>query len=286
MKQQLRQACYSQYQEHDESKLSQITKHVIHYQVKVNGNRELRRTTDILVSIREPVARFESWFRNQSPHNCNRQLANLKVMGAKGKCTTRRKAFKYPRSFQRRFWYDCFPHVNDMALALHPTHPSYGINATNITDCHDLVYNAFQELGMGAYGHLSAGYRWYSKQAKMKEHNKTIWAVRTENLWQDIKDIDRALGGSGEDFHHIEGIKESHGSELFKDQTGLDDSHRIYVCCQLRPDIEAYRVIVDRAANLNASEKLHTYQQTWQKCNVTSWGMLDSVCDSFYTQNS
>jgi hypothetical protein len=253
-----------------ESKLSSLTNGIHHNQKRY---RRVQRaiTTDFMFAIREPVSRFESWFRNQSPHNC---IDSKK----ENKCKRRREAMiQNPNSHPRRFFYDCFQKVEEMAQALDPTYV-YGNQIMNVSDCRALLREAFEIVGVSKnYGHLSAGYRFYTQQAQLEKHNKTVWAIRTEYLWQDVRRIDQAVGGTG-DFGHLEGVKNSHFSERFPDKTGLSESSSHLVCCALWPEMLAYRDIVERAANLNTTEKRETYQLTWHRCNVTSWEILEERC--------
>ena len=263
------------FDQHGESQISKVTKRSLHYEKRVLTNEELQETTDMLFSIREPLARFESWFRFMSPHNC---ISRVTL----SPCLVRNRAMRDPKSWSKRFFYNCFQHLEDIGFALDPVNPVYGANVTDPSDCAALLHDGFERVGLGNSGVLTAGYRYYVQKAQLHKgvHKQRVWATRTEHLWDDLKEINRAFGGDDNEFDHVDGAKETRNSELHKDKSGLSKIHQIYVCCALLPDMQAYRVIVEQAENLNASEKVATYQLTWQKCNVTSWETLEERCDS------
>jgi hypothetical protein len=203
--------------------------------------------TDFMFAIREPVSRFKSWFQNQSPHNCIEGNRN-------NKCKGKREAMIQPNLFPRRLFYDCFQKVEEMVWALDPTYV-YGNQITNVSDCRALFWGAFETVGVSDYGHLSAGYHFYTQQVQLKKHNKTIWAIRTEYLWQDVQRVNQAVGGTG-DFGHLEGTKNSHFSEQFPDKSGLSESSSRLVCCALRPEMLAYQDIVE----------------SWESCEFECYG--------------
>lgn len=217
------------------------------------------------------------------------------------------KAWHNPDSFDRKFFYDCFPTLERLTLSLNPqqnspiilqkllkTHVNY--TATMAYDhkdgCNPLSLQAFEqataETAEGDYGHLTAGHRYYSQLAGFPTTNKTVWVLRTEHMWEDIVTVEKALGGNPEEsLGKVMGSQFSHGSETYKKSSSsvIRPADRIYVCCALWPDMEAYWAIVERAVNLSPSQKQRTYQTTWDQCgdNITNWNELKSQCDSLET---
>jgi hypothetical protein len=290
--------------------------YVLHFRTKKQGSKEnalskrvqgvahlstssgipIDDATDLLFTIREPISRFESWFQFQSPHNCVEG-----VILRNSNCRAKHKSESDPKSFERRFYYNCFPTVEDMAQGLDPTYSMY----RNRTDCTSLLRDAFETVGGGSdYSHLAAGYRFYRNKVhppmmggggggEDDNHNNNnnskrqqrIWAIRMEYFWQDVEYIEHAMGGS-EDFSFLEGTKYkyTHGSEHYRDKSGiLEGVSTRRVCCALWPEMVAYRDIVENAENLNDAEKRETYQLTWKKCQVSSWEMLGNVCSQLET---
>ena len=267
-----RKECAQNFKNTTESEFSKHVRGIVHY--KDHWGVSIEQATDVLFSIREPIGRFESWFGHRNPFHCK-------------KCTEKRlaimKAQKNPNAFSKRFFQDCFVTVDQMARGLNPNDSTLNTSLMiiNRTDCYMLLQNAFKKVGMSEYGHLSAGYRFYRQKASMHRptifRNKKVWVARTEYLWQDAENIDKELGGTGA-FGKFAGAKMTHGSEHYADKTGIHPSNVFRVCCALQPEIGAYRDIVDRAVNLNPTEKIQTYQMTWNRCNVSSWEMLETKC--------
>merc|ERR1711957_406483 len=179
---------------------------------------------------------------------------------------------------------------------------------TNVTttDCRALAKDAFASNGIATnYSHLAAGYRHYRMLAqeitKHKKKDVAWWSVRTEHLWNDMKYIDVALGGDGYFGTDLDQLTQTHGSERWKKEGNGDgdgmgnnnnsnsnsnsnvvmsDKSIIYVCCALRKEFQAYRDIVEYSANLNSTDKLETYQLSWDRCNVIDWEDLENRCNN------
>ena len=118
-----------------ESVLSQRTLGITHHRIsKPTAKEQTNFITDYLFTVREPIGRFESWFKSSSPHNCDYE----KFGHSNEKCIVKSRAETKPNSFPLRFFYNCFHVVNDMALALDPNY--YRMLETtklppNTTDC-------------------------------------------------------------------------------------------------------------------------------------------------------
>lgn len=286
--------------------LSKQTKGVIH--LSQQQGIPIANATDLLFTIREPLARLESWYQFSSPHNCVKNNIERHA-----NCRAQQQAEIDPRSFVKRFYYDCFPTLAQMAQALDPKYYYYDQNPK---DCKTLLRDAFETVGISDdYSHLSAGYRFYWNQVvpletedgrqeqRIHHPKRRIWAIRTEWLWHDVQVIEHAMGGK-EDFSFLKDTKYTHGSEHYRHKSGLlvmrdgdndhssqnynnndDDDNMIIVrvCCALWPELLAYREIMEHAENLNTAQQLETYQLTWKRCQVSSWEMLEKQCHSLGT---
>ena len=308
-----------------ESALSKYTQGIYHYNGKFGTKRYTNEYTDVLFSIREPISRFKSWYEYVSPHNCN-----VPGKSRKQQCDTRKKAHKDKGSYEYKFWYECFPTVDEMIVAINPNNHKYAaINNstthTNGTECQSFLSEAFTYVGLGRFGHLTTGYRFYLQLSKIhqqgrlelqhtntdaKMETKRVWAIRTEYLWDDMKTIDLALGGTG-DFGQLVDESVTHIKEKDKkinitkaergddddtstlvvgntnttktivhndDGDSKDDDSMIHLCCALLPEFDAYRTIVGLSTNLQPQTKVETYQLSWRKCNVSDWDDLDARC--------
>ena len=158
------------------SKLSDLVQKHFHIKFRRNNKAIMSlKGTEFVFSVREPLSRFPSWFRFQPPRNC-RLIRDITLRKGVKVLVARRE----PKSFQRRFWYDCFPKTDQMARALNPNNNISSLFSqpnVNVTDCRILLHKTFTELGYNDHGHLTAGYRYYcnimEKIAKEKSKNKT-----------------------------------------------------------------------------------------------------------------
>ena len=260
----------------EESNLSKYTRGIYHFQARFGEQRYKIQggATDVLFSIREPVARAISWYGYHSPNSYNEVALRSRYI-----------AKKDPNSFEGRFFYDCFRSEAEMTQALVPGYTYNTTRTKNVTDCQFLLRDVFEDISR-KYGHLSAGYRYYLRKAQLrrkerKYRKRRVLSIRTEFLWKDIETIDILLGGSG-DFGNLEGKSVTHGSEK-RAKAEISEESTIYLCCALLPEFAAYREIVERSANLDAQEKLETYRLSWRRCNVTGWDDLEGRCDSLDT---
>ena len=262
----------------EESNLSKYTQGIYHFEARI-GEKKYKiegGATDVLFTIREPVARAISWYGYHSPNNYKKG----------GDPRSRLIANKDPNSFEARFFYDCFRSEAEMTQALVPGYTYNTTRTKNVTDCQFLLRDVFEDPGSRRYGHLSAGYRYYLRKSKLigkeeKHRNRRVLSIRTEFLWKDIETIDILLGGSG-DFGNLEGKSMTHGSEK-RAKAEISQESTMYLCCALLPEFAAYREIVERSTNLDAQEKLETYRLSWRRCNVTGWEDLEGRCDSLDT---
>ena len=277
-KKEVKQTCLEEMNESgvEESNLSKYTRGLYHFQARFGENRYKIHggATDVLFSIREPVARAISWYGYHSPNSYNEVALRSRYI-----------AKKDPNSFEGRFFYDCFRSEAEMTQALVPGYTYNTTRTKNVTDCQFLLRDVFEDISM-KYGHLSAGYRYYLRMSKLtgkeeKHRKRRVLSIRTEFLWKDIETIDILLGGSG-DFGNLEGKSVTHGSEK-RAKAEISQESTIYLCCALLPEFAAYREIVERSANLDAQEKLETYRLSWRRCNVTGWEDLEGRCDSLDT---
>jgi len=296
-----RMECLKAFRKRGESKISEATFLTCHCKPTCTDQKVVKRTTDLLFSVREPLGRFESAFKFHSPFNCEG--------GDIRRCNARAEAKANVEGYKYQFWFQCFRRLGDLAAALGDPgyHPNPGRRPSNSTKpagevpCHKFLRDLFShrdifEDNAMKGGHMSMGYRYYLYNGDLNRERiaqKKLWAVRVANLWDDIESIDTILGGDPNNrtyFDEVRGTHVSHRSEGFKEDI-IPEDKAIYVCCALRPDMVAYRIIVDRAENLSPAERLATFQRTWNRCsggankNITSWESLDGVCDTLAQSN-
>ena len=121
--------------------------------------------------------------------------------------------------------------------------------------------------------------QYYTEKTIESNQNTSVLAIRTEKLWEDTKRVDQFIGGTG-DFRR-EGLQVTHGSERFIDQANLsEDASRLW-CCVLLHELQLYRNIIERAANLNAIERTSTLSRSVSYCQMNSWSELLEHCIPF-----
>lgn len=161
--------------------------------------------------------------------------------------------------------------------------------------CYQLWKGAFVPGTFEDYGHMTANYQYYTNGLKLLEsqpqgrdddttsHN--VYVIRMEHMWEDVSTIDSLVGGSG-NFSHVQGTIANQQTIVTRNATlnaDKTESKQIKLvplsfCCALLPDMLAFRNIVNRADNLNEEQKQQTNAMVWTRCNVTSWGGLQSKC--------
>ena len=150
----------------------------------------LQNSNTFLYSIRDPISRIISaynYHRNTGEHN---------------------KGFSHYKTKYKRFC-DCFPSsINDMVNMLRTRRNN---NNDNEKQCITLGENVLKGKTAGGGPQFQWNYNFYNDYTIKKYSNHSVAVLRTEYLWDDIKKLEQALGGSG-DFKNV-GFKHSHESE-------------------------------------------------------------------------
>jgi len=160
----------------------------------------LQNSNTFLYTIREPIARIIS------AYNYHREEYN----------TMDNYKLKYKR------FVDCFPlGINDTVNILRTRIPH---NNTE-KQCRILGENVLKGKTFGGGPHFKLNYNFYNDYTIKKYINHSVAVIRTEYMWDDIINLEQALGGSG-DFKNV-GFKHSHGSVPYQIQF-------IYAVCYTR----------------------------------------------------
>jgi Sulfotransferase family len=321
--------------EHDfdvahESKLSQLVHGYFHYRQMHPRNAALV-ATHYLYTLRHPVQRLQSWFRYISPINCpiplevtrknnNNNTSSMNVaamlddpvLNRMMACRNRQTVLDRPDSWEARF-FACFPTLEFMAQGLAVKNDS--------TRCSRMLRHVLNgqggsgggdtTTGQDVVGHLAANYQYYHRHTiglsmsslpsssshanATTNNNRTVLVLRTESLWEDLKELDIFLGGNG--YFRKEGLRVSH---LHKDQQPQHDQHKaeevpvqqvLYkdavvlspqggklLCCEMHEELAIYRELLLRAVNLNATQQRATLAAALELCRATSWSGLVQAC--------
>ena len=131
---------------------------------------------------------------------------------------------------------------------------------------------------------------------------KEVIVVRMEHIWDDLKALDRQLGGTG-DFVAVEGSAYTHGSESYYNSNNSSKHQRLalagdtadddsaaavlmavqLLCCALQTELHTYRDLLIRAANLYKNDKLETVQAAVERCGWRSWDEMTLACEKGQT---
>ena len=249
---------------HTSSRL--YTKKLLHFALFTAANT-------FLVTTRNPVSRIVSAFNfhyNQTLHR--EEIPNI-------------------QSITQKFFVDCFPTMDALALRLITARrssnhtsaavmvPTESANSSSLSSwwlslsCVDLAKSILQGSGpqqnfrgRDIFQHFNHNYQFYARETLNRRPELPVVVIRTEHLWDDAQRLDRALGGNGT-FARLEYI--SHGSESYRTQSGIRTREgMIAICCELVPDIKVYQSIILQALNLNHSEKMETLKGAFRECGI------------------
>jgi hypothetical protein len=189
-------------------------------------------------------------------------------------CNAAKEVKAYPERETALFFLKCFPTVHFLPLAFNHTGKS-----TLSRECADLGRRVLEgSVGGRGFKHISYNMHYYTNLTIDQFSNKKVLVVRTESLWDDLKDIDLQLGGNGT-FGKMEGTKDSHGSEKYKksnDTLSLAD-YRL-LCCGLLDEMKIYHHLLELAVNLDEASKETTITSTAKRCGYSSWNEMMEYC--------
>lgn len=253
-----REECFQQLgSKNDESLISSLTKSHLHTRLRKNNRYWVEHSTSFFFTVRNPIDRAISAFNMD--HSKNKVSDDPRI-----------------RSMRENFYSTCFPTINDLARTLSGAE----VSRTNADekfvkwagDCSKVGRDVLQGNGHeNINSHLSMNYHHYYKLTAEKHPNKEILVARTEHLWEDLKGLDQALGGTG-NFQH-EGIRHTHGSESYTIRgSDLDEQSTHALCCALHKENQYYQDLLTRAANLDQESKDQTMQVLYQQCGIVERG--------------
>ena len=191
-------------------------------------------------------------------------------------------------AWMRRF-YRCFPTLEDLAqkgLLL------LGHNTTipDLAECNGIArkcaegHPAKEQLNSLCGNEIHKArfnIKFYKEETIDKYPEKQVFVIRTERYWDDLMDLDKLIGGTG-DLPGV-GSRDSHGSEdswASKPQVArVSQSGYQKLCCVLHAEIKAYETILLRAENLNKQAKQRTMNSVYEKCGISvPWFEWNRVC--------
>lgn len=160
---------------------------------------------------------------------------------------------------------DCFKDVEDLARAVMINSPS---KTTEL--CQSLAVALLQgRARRKPCPHFYWNYRAYTDQV-WTDRSKAVAVLRTENQWGDLARLETLLGGSPKRFLWKErrGVKFTHGSEKFQQQSGVSAEGAVALCCVLKDDVQVYHDLILASVNLKYREKVETLRHLLEHCGV------------------
>jgi hypothetical protein len=247
-------------------------------------------STSYLYNLRHPLDRLVSWYRYTDPKNCREDRLQSPS------CMSAATISENPQdSFAAQFFDRCFPAIEDWALALAKPTPTTATasastlsmdisnsSSSNHTGCSELAWASIAgkidaDIHYQA-AHIVYNYQYYKRKTIGKFPSREVLVVRMENLWQDLGNLDRLLGGDGT-FGDMHGTSITHGSQHQKYHESLTESSAKLLCCALQDEMQIFRYLLNRATNLDQETKLESSLQTVTQCGAESWEDLQKQCE-------
>jgi hypothetical protein len=174
------------------------------------------------------------------------------------KLKNNKKGSMWPAKFFR-----CFPTINALARALDSSHT----NAVD-DDCSPIAWRTIAGKASRSSGHAYYNYAFYWNRTLNEHTDKEFWVVRTESLWQDMKQVeDMFRKNKGAAHSWVEQKNVTHGSEGYSHRDQLSPPNLERLCCALANELVIYQTILQMASNLDESEKRRSLERLVQQCN-------------------
>lgn len=256
----------------DDSPLSQQCDLELHMG-SPSPRKQLQEYTTFLFAIRNPMTRAISSYSYLHHNNTKSAFAQKK------------------HYLKNNFYKICFPTLQHLLKTLHnatqhiePQSRSTSVDRTKVEQiltkstpyahpqyCKHMaiaVLEGKSPLVSDINIHLRDNYQFYYRKTIQAFPNMEVLAVRTEKIWDDMKDLDRATGGSG-DFPMAGAVANENTKTKQARQDPTPEQLRD-LCCILWEDIGIYQEIVNLALNLNYSTKVQTLEDVWSTCGIDS----------------
>ena len=239
-----------------ESKLSNLTKGVLHVNTRREQRKWLNNATTFLVSARNPLTRAISAFDMDHLDNPNSKQDT-----------------EYRRDIKTFFYHDCFPTFKDLIGSVNAVSRNDTVNKTS-PDCLRWGMKVLEGHGHIVTGsHLFYNYEYYAKHTTGKYPAREVFVVRTEKLWGDLMHLDTLLGGTGRLPNESFSLH-THGSEHAAVKGRIEDlseDSRLTLCCILQEELKYYEHLLTVAVNLAACDKDQSMQELRRQCHIKAY---------------
>jgi len=244
------------------SQLSDTVKGYLHVN-NINPSKAARSAQAYLYNLRHPLDRTISWYYYSSPGSCSNKQGQA--------CSTAQHIRGFPNGWAANFFQTCFPRFEDLVRAFNHSHSNPNCTLWGQSTLAGRETEA---------GHVWFNIRRYANRTVAVYPDKDVLVVRTERMWDDLKELDIYLGGKGV-FGELEGLRVTHGSERWNStRPTLTDAEARLLCCRLRDEMAVYRDLVGRAINLKDNAKEDTLNGAVKRCGASTWTEIEDGCPS------
>lgn len=173
-------------------------------------------------------------------------------------------AFYYHQNQKIKYpLFECFQSMNELIESL------TGKKLSN-DECSQLARRVLQGNTTAGGMHFAYNYQYYEDETVKKKPNHYVAVIRAEHLWQDAKDLDIMLGGTG--VLDGNGKRYTHYStSTEKVSTGkaeINSQDFSTLCCVLAKEMACYTRLLSRAVNLKPSQKRASLRQVQDQCGI------------------
>jgi hypothetical protein len=252
----------------------------VKYYLHMYGYRpgQMEQATSYLIALRNPVDRLISSYRYSHPANCRGDLRGSRIRPYG--CYLEAHA-KTPGRTEWRVHTRCFPSagMEDFAQAVLSPYP-YPFNVSHLSNqpldfqeatpaiCRALAHRMVRGVGPWRPNpHMYYNYDYYMERTVRLHPEKEVFGMRTEHEWEDLTDLDKAIGGTG--IFREQGKHESHGSEAYLPSPLTTEAY-YKLCCVLEQEIAFYQELILRVQNFNDTVKQEALDSVRKKCGMGS----------------
>lgn len=157
--------------------------------------------------------------------------------------------------------YDCFGTIQE--LLQHS-------KTTKNDECTSLAKQVLIGNSSAGGSHFPYNYQYYESKTILQRPDHLVAGIRTEHLWQDARELDLLLGGTGQ----LEGYGKryshyQHTSEATDISAAMAAIARTpFLCCILADEIASYQSLLLRAINLSPAQKQVSLEQVLTRCGI------------------
>ena len=224
---------------------------------------ELDPYTTFLVALRNPVTRALSAYQYLHPDNTQSSYARS----------------RHPAKVH--FYHHCFPTLPVFLQTLNQIQfVAASTSASHYSHCQRLAIQVLKgrdPMVKHMNIHLRDNYHYYYEHTLGffdASSSKEVFVVRTEHLWEDMKNLDMALGGPG--VFAQEGSVVNQNTNGRNTQTKRNNSNEMEatpqqlrsLCCLLWEELGIYQTFLERAVNLSYDRQWATLQEVWSTCSI------------------